>query len=291
MINQADIAMNHAKYLGGNTVQFYNDGMRSGSHEKLAMETDLRRALEHDEMEVFYQPKMSLTEGSITTAEALVRWNHPVDGLVMPSKFITLAEETGLINEIGTFVLEQSCRQARLWLDKGWEIRVSVNISVGQLRQGNLADQVHQLLCETNLPAHLLELEITESLLMDDIEQTIDMLSLVRNQGVTISIDDFGTGYSSLSYLKRLPVDTLKIDRSFISQIDTNSNDSAITRAIIAMAHSLDLKVVAEGVEKDSHLLFLKEHRCDEAQGFLISKPLTAQEFSQFIIQKMTVTA
>ena len=283
LISQADIAMNQSKHLGGNTVQFFNENMRSSSRERLALESELRQGIDGDQLEVFYQPKMTLAEGSITTAEALVRWNHPTEGLVLPGKFIALAEETGLIHDIGAFVLEQSCLQAREWLERGWEIRVSVNISVGQLRKGHLADQVKDVLKRTRLPAHLLELEITESQLMDDIESSIEMLTLVRDLGVTLSVDDFGTGYSSLSYLKRLPVDTLKIDRSFISHIHTNDNDSAITRAIIAMAHSLDLRVVAEGVELRSHIDFLQEHACDEVQGYFISKPLPVSEFNQFL--------
>ncbi|WP_281648184.1 EAL domain-containing protein [Parendozoicomonas sp. Alg238-R29] len=291
LISQADTAMNQSKYLGGNTVQFFNDNMRTSSHERMILERNLRQAIDGDQLEVFYQPKMTLAEGSITTAEALVRWNHPEEGLVMPGKFIALAEETGMIGDIGDFVLEQSCRQARSWLDRGWEIRVSVNISAHQLRKGNLAKQVRETLQRTELPAYLLELEITESQLMDDIEQSIEMLTLVRDQGVTLSIDDFGTGYSSLSYLKRLPVDTLKIDRSFISHLDSNDDDSAITRAIIAMAHSLDLRVVAEGVENRSHIDFLQKHSCDEVQGYFISKPLPVREFDKFLAHRLQITA
>ena len=291
LISQADTAMNYAKYLGGNTVQFFNENMKTTSHERLVLERSLRQAIDEGQLEVFYQPKMTLAEGSITTAEALIRWNHPEDGLVMPGTFIDLAEETGMINEIGDFVLQESCRQSRTWLNKGWDIRVSVNISASQFRQNNLPEKVREILEETRLPAHLLELEITESQIMDDIEKSIAMLKQVRDQGVTLSIDDFGTGYSSLSYLKRLPVDTLKIDRSFISQLDTNDNDSAITRAIIAMAHSLDLRVVAEGVERRSHIEFLQEHACDEVQGYFISKPLPVNEFDEFLTHRLPVTA
>ena len=291
LISQADTAMSQSKYLGGNTVQFFNENMKTTSRERMTLERSLRQAISEGQLEVFYQPKMTLAEGAITTAEALIRWNHPEEGLVMPGRFIALAEETGMINEIGDFVLRESCRQAKTWLDKGWEIRVSVNISAGQLRKNNLPELVKDALQSTCLPAYLLELEITESQLMDNIEQSIDMLTRVRDQGVTLSIDDFGTGYSSLSYLKRLPVDTLKIDRSFISHMDTNDNDSAITRAIIAMAHSLDLRVVAEGVERRSHIEFLQKHACDEVQGYFISKPLPVKEFDKFLTHRLQATA
>ncbi|CAM3501245.1 EAL domain-containing protein [Parendozoicomonas haliclonae] len=287
LISQADLAMNQAKTLGGNTVQLFNSSLSTTSKERLALESSLRQAISGDQLEVYYQPKMSLNEESITTAEALIRWNHPEQGLIMPGSFIGIAEETGLINEIGDFVLEEACRQTSSWLSRGWEIRISVNVAAGQLRRGNLADQISELLDKHNIPAHLLELEITESQVMEDIDQAIELLSRIRDLGVTLSIDDFGTGYSSLSYLKRLPVNSLKIDRSFISHIDQNDNDSAITKAIIAMAHSLDLTVIAEGVETQDHIQFLSQHDCDEVQGYFISRPLPVSEFNEFIETKL----
>ncbi len=286
LISQADMAMAQAKYLGGNNLQFYNRNLQSASRERVALETSLRKAISNGELETYYQPKMTLAGDTITKAEALVRWNHPEEGLITPGRFISIAEESSLINDIGEFVMRQACQQARTWLDQGWEIRVSVNLSVSQLRQAQLIELIRTVLEETRLPPHLLELELTESLIMDDIERTIEALHAIRQLGVTISIDDFGTGYSSLSYLKRFPVDALKIDRSFISSLDTSEDDSAITRAIIVMAHSLDLKVVAEGVEKPSHLQFLRDNACDEVQGYFISKPLPAAEFSQFLASR-----
>ena len=275
--------MNQSKYLGGNTVSFFDEQMRTTPRETLSIENDLRRAIQGDELEVYYQPKMNLPSGSITTAEALIRWNDPEKGLIMPGSFIAVAEETGLIHDIGRFVMKQSCLQAKVWMKTGWNIRVSVNISAHQLRKGNLAEEVESILEQTGLPARLLELEITESQLMNHMEESIEILTRIRDLGVSLSIDDFGTGYSSLSYLKRLPVDSIKIDRSFISHLGDNDNDAAITRAIIVMAHSLDLRVIAEGVEERDHINFLKNHKCDEVQGYFISRPLPISDFNNFL--------
>ncbi len=283
LASQADIAMNQSKYLGGNTVSFFDEQMRTTPRETLSIENDLRRAIQGDELEVYYQPKMNLPSGSITTAEALIRWNDPEKGLIMPGSFIAVAEETGLIHDIGRFVMKQSCLQAKVWMKTGWNIRVSVNISAHQLRKGNLAEEVESILEQTGLPARLLELEITESQLMNHMEESIEILTRIRDLGVSLSIDDFGTGYSSLSYLKRLPVDSIKIDRSFISHLGDNDNDAAITRAIIVMAHSLDLRVIAEGVEERDHINFLKNHKCDEVQGYFISRPLPISDFNNFL--------
>ncbi len=284
LISQANMAMQHAKHLGGNTFQFFTDNLQACTLERLQLETQLRKAIDSDQLEVFYQPKLRLSDGSLNGAEALVRWRHPELGLVPPNDFIGLAEETGLIAAIGEIVLRQACQQAYEWQQQGLaEIRVSVNLSVHQLRQGNLVSLVRQVLVETGLAPQFLELELTESQLLDNVESVISTFQQLRNLGVQLAIDDFGTGYSSLSYLKRFPVDCVKIDQTFIRDLSPGSEDAAITRAIIAMAHSLELKVVAEGVETREQLDFLKSQRCDEVQGFLISKPVPAEVFGQLL--------
>ncbi len=239
-------------------------------------------------MEVFYQPKLCIATGRLSSAEALVRWRHPVRGIVPPSDFIGLAEETGVIAEIGEFVLRQACRQACKWQREGRElIRVSVNLSVHQLRQGKLVSLVRQVLDETGLAPEYLELELTESQLLDSVEHIIATFQQLRELGVKLAIDDFGTGYSSLSYLKRFPVDYVKIDQAFIRGIGINegTEDAAITRAIIAMAHSLGLKVVAEGVETAEQLAFLRAHVCPLGQGYYFSRPLTGGGCGELLLQ------
>jgi diguanylate cyclase (GGDEF)-like protein len=284
LLSQANMAVQHAKHLGGNTFQFYTDNLQACTLERLQLENQLRKGIEEGQLEVFYQPKLCLADDSLHAAEALVRWRHPELGLVPPGDFIGLAEETGLINPLGEFVLRQACQQARRWqLDGLAEVRVSVNISAQQLRQGSLVSLVRQVLDETGLPARLLELELTESLLLDNVESVISTFQQLRSLGILLAIDDFGTGYSSLSYLKRFPVHYVKIDQTFIRDISTNSEDAAITRAIIAMAHGLELKVVAEGVETQAQMDFLKAQHCDELQGYLISEPVPAAAFSQLL--------
>lgn len=285
LLLQANMAMQHAKHLGGNTLQFFTERLQGSSLDNLKMENQLRRALEDGQLEVFYQPRLNVAEDCLDAAEALVRWRHPQKGLIAPGFFIPLAEQTGLIIPLGEFVLRQACKQARQWqLDGVAEIRVSVNLSVKQLRQGNFVSLVRQVLEETGLPPDRLELELTESQLLDDIDNSISISRQLRALGVKLAIDDFGTGYSSLSYLKRFPVDFVKIDRSFISELDQVGEDSAIVRAIIAMVHSLELKVVAEGVETQAQMDFLKAHGCDEMQGYLISRPVPANEFVKLLL-------
>ncbi|MFJ3467843.1 putative bifunctional diguanylate cyclase/phosphodiesterase [Pseudomonas sp. NPDC090201] len=277
LVSQANMAMQHAKHLGGNNFQFYTDSLQARTLERLQMEIQLRRAIEEGQLEVFYQPKLELATGLLSSAEALVRWRHPVRGMVPPGEFIGLAEESGLIADIGEFVLRRACRQACEWQRSGLApIRVSVNLSVHQLRQGKLVSLVRQVLDETGLMPEYLELELTESQLLDSVEHIISTFQQLRELGVKLAIDDFGTGYSSLSYLKRFPVDYVKIDQAFIRGLNEGTEDAAITRAIIAMAHSLGLKVVAEGVEDAQQLAFLRAHACDEVQGYLISRPVEA---------------
>ncbi|MCG8393184.1 MAG: EAL domain-containing protein [Pseudomonadales bacterium] len=284
MINQADMAVYQAKRSGGNNYQFYRSNMRVASVEQLALETSLRKAIFKNEFVVYYQPKMDLASNRITSVEALVRWQHPTMGLLPPAEFIPLAEETGLISAIGELVLERSCRQAHRWHKQGLgNICVSVNLSAHQFRKGNVADIVDRVLSSTELPPHLLELELTESLIMEDMEQNIELLQQLRTRGIELALDDFGTGYSSLSYLKRFPVDTLKIDRSFIMDLDKSPDDAAITRAIIDMAHSLQMNVVAEGVETEAHLSILRDMHCDSIQGYLISKPVPESELLELL--------
>ncbi|AZD57927.1 Sensory box/GGDEF family protein [Pseudomonas chlororaphis subsp. aurantiaca] len=278
LISQANIAMQHAKHLGGNNFQFYTAGLQASTLERLQLENQLRKAVEERQLKVFYQPKLCLATGRLNAAEALVRWDHPDLGRVPPGDFIGLAEEIGLIGPIGEFVLRQACWQACEWQRQGLPaIRVSVNLSVHQLRQGKLVSQVRSVLEETGLAPHFLELELTESHLLDSVEHIVSTFQQLRDLGVKLAIDDFGTGYSSLSYLKRIPVDYVKIDQAFIRGLSEGGADAAITRAIIAMAHGLSLKVVAEGVEHPGQLAFLKEQKCDEVQGYLISRPVEAE--------------
>ncbi|SDM03102.1 putative bifunctional diguanylate cyclase/phosphodiesterase [Pseudomonas indica] len=290
LISQANMAMQHAKHLGGNTFQFFTDNLQACTLERLQLETQLRKAIDEGQLEVYYQPKLNLLDDSVHAAEALVRWNHPQLGLVPPSDFIGLAEETGLIVPLGEFVLREACRQAREWQQSGLaDIRVSVNLSVQQLRPGNFTSLVRLALDETGLPPHLLELELTESQLLDNVENVISTFRQLRSHGVKLSIDDFGTGYSSLSYLKRFPADYVKIDQTFIRDLSASGEDAAITRAIIAMAHSMELKVVAEGVETQAQLDFLKLYRCDEIQGYLVSRPVRAEAFAELLKEQAMI--
>ncbi|MHC3750189.1 EAL domain-containing protein [Stutzerimonas stutzeri] len=284
LLRQASTAMQQAKHLGGNTLQFFTDRPQASGMHYLQLENQLRKALEVGQLEVFYQPRLSLADDSLEAAEALVRWRHPQRGLVTPADFIPLAEETGLIIPLGEFVLREACRQARRWQQEGLaDIRVSVNLSVKQLRQGNFVSLVRQVLEETGLPPAMLELELTESQLLDDIDNAISISEQLRALGVKLAIDDFGTGFSSLSYLKRFPVDYVKIDRSFISEVEHSTQDAAITRAIIAMVHSLERRVVAEGVETQAQMDFLKANLCDEIQGYLLSPPVPAEQFAELL--------
>jgi len=287
LINQANQAMQHAKHLGGNCFQFYSADLPTRNIDRLRLENELRKAITEDQLQIQYQPKLHLASNSIGSAEALVRWQHPTRGMLAPAEFIAMAEETGLILPLGELVLRQACQQASHWLHDGpAPIRVAVNMSVQQLRQPRFAAEVATILQQTALPASLLELELTESMLLEHSETVAENIAALQQLGVELSVDDFGTGYSSLAYLKRFPIHSLKIDRSFIGELDEQPRDAAIVRAIVAMAHSMNLRVVAEGVEKESQLVFLRNQGCDEVQGYLVSKPVSAEAFTRLLQQR-----
>jgi EAL domain-containing protein (putative c-di-GMP-specific phosphodiesterase class I) len=280
LMKHADAAMYHAKKLGRNTFQFFAPAMNAFARERLEMESALHSALRNGEFELYFQPKVDIRSGHISSAEALIRWNHPKRGLVMPGDFIPLAEETGIILQIGEWVLYEACRRARTWHDRGFtDFRIAVNLSAQQFRHDNLVEIVKAALAQVQLDARFLELELTETAVMQDAEKSATTLRRLSDLGVCISVDDFGAGYSSLSYLRRFPLDTLKIDRAFISEIARCDDDAQIVRAIVSLAHSLRLAVIAEGVETADQLDFLREVGCDEYQGYYCSAPVTAQRF------------
>ncbi|MBI2289329.1 MAG: EAL domain-containing protein [Betaproteobacteria bacterium] len=277
LLKNADIAMYRAKEQGKNNFQFYSAEMNQHTFERLALETSLRRAIEREEFLLYYQPKTDLRSGRITGVEALVRWKHPELGMVSPAQFIPLAEETGLIGPIGDWVLRTACAEARRWTAQGTsEISVAVNLSARQFAREDLAQSITSVLLESGLEPRFLEIEITESTVMHNAKRAAHVLQQLKEMGIRVAIDDFGTGYSSLGYLKRFPIDSVKIDRSFILDIPLDNDDVAITRAVIAMAHSLRLKVVAEGVETEEQYQFLRNHDCDEMQGYFFSEPIDA---------------
>ena len=285
LLRNADAAMYRAKEYGRNNYQFYVADMNIKARERLMLESQLRRALDRDEFTLYYQPRVDLFSGKVIGAEALLRWRHPEMGLVPPVQFIPILEDTGMIIPVGEWVLHQASQQNRAWQDKGLTpIRMAVNLSVRQFIQKDLAASILAIIERTGLAPEFLELEITEDLLLEHNQTNIITLTKLRNRGIHISIDDFGTGYSSLSYLKRLPIDTLKIDQSFLRDIENDPDNKAITSAIIAMASSLHLNVLAEGVETEEQLAFLRAQGCNEIQGYSFSKPLTADEFEQMLV-------
>jgi diguanylate cyclase (GGDEF)-like protein len=287
LLKNADAAMYHAKAKGRNNYQHYSQHMTSSAVEYLTLETKMRKALDNNELMLHYQPKQSFSDGKIIGLEALLRWK-PVDSdLVPPSNFIPLMEESGLIIPIGEWVLRSACMQNKAWQEAGYgPFVVSVNLSSRQFDQKNLIEVVTQALRDADLDPRYLELEITESTIMRDPDEAITILYILQSMGIKISIDDFGTGYSSLNYLKRIPLDSLKIDRSFIMHIESSASDQAIIKAIIALAHSLGLNVIAEGVETDRQFVFLRECGCDELQGYLLSRPLPVGQLPEFLSVK-----
>jgi len=284
LLRDADIAMYEVKQQGGNNYQFYTTEMNTASLRRLSLEGALRRALERGEFVLHYQPQFDLVRNEIVGAEALIRWRHPDLGLLGPMEFIPLAEENGLIIPIGEWALRAACAQNRAWQLAGLpSLRMSVNLSVRQFYQKDLVDTVSRILEQTGLDSRYLELEITESCLMQNTQTTMAMLSEFNRMGVRFAIDDFGTGYSSLAYLKRFPIDTLKIDRSFVCDIGSDPDDAAIVKAIVALTRSLEMRVIAEGVETREQMDFLRAHRCDEIQGYLVSRPLPAEDFAALL--------
>ncbi|SDE49331.1 sensor domain-containing protein [Desulfuromonas thiophila] len=286
LLKNADTAMYQAKENGRNTYQFYMPEMNQRAFERLFLNSDLHRALDRGEFELYYQPQLRLSDGAVVGAEALLRWNHASKGQISPVLFIPLAEESDLILTIGHWVLEQACLAARRWYNAGYrQLRVAVNLSARQFTR-SLPQTVAQVLRQTALPPELLELELTESLLMEKPEQVREVLEQLRELGTLTAIDDFGTGYSSLSYLKHFPLNRLKIDRSFVKDLTSDSDDAVIIEAIIALAHSLRLQVVAEGVETPAQLEFMRRHGCDDVQGYLLGRPMPADELMRFLQQR-----
>jgi diguanylate cyclase (GGDEF)-like protein/PAS domain S-box-containing protein len=286
LIEHADIAMYRAKKLGRNNFQFYTPAMNDEALERVRIETALRSALERNEFVLHYQPQVDLVTGQICGMEALIRWKHPELGMVAPNRFIGVAEETGLIVPIGAWVMRTACAQNRAWQDAGLgKLRVAVNLSARQFGAPNLLADIASVLSDTGLAPDCLEIELTESLFMNDVTLAVDLMHSMKALGVNLSIDDFGTGYSSLSYLSRFPIDVLKIDRSFVADITRDANDAAIVASIIALAHNLKLAVIAEGVETEEQLDYLRSRGCDEMQGYYFSKPLAPFEFELLLRQ------
>jgi diguanylate cyclase (GGDEF)-like protein len=284
LIAHADAAMYCAKKRGRNNLQFFEPGMDTATRERVRLESDLHSALALNQFELHYQPKVDTATDYFHSAEALIRWQHPERGTVMPEDFIPLAEDCGLINAIGEWVLREACRQCKAWQREGLRaMRVAVNVSASQFRQGNLLSVIRDSLSEAGLDPRCLELELTESCVMTNPEESAHILEKLSSMGVLVSVDDFGTGYSSMSYLRRFPIDKLKIDRGFVKDLMTRADDASIVQAIISLAHSLRLKVVAEGVETPEQLRSLKSMGCDQYQGFHFSPPLSAADFGELV--------
>jgi diguanylate cyclase (GGDEF)-like protein/PAS domain S-box-containing protein len=290
LLKNADTAMCRAKECGRNFYRFFSRAMNDRIQERLDIEQKLREALDKGELEIYYQPQVRAGDGRLVGAESLLRWNNSEYGPISPARFIPVAEDCGLILPIGEWVLKSVCRQARRWLEVGLPpLRVAVNLSSKQFLYGNIFDMVHRSLKETGLAPACLELEITESLIMEDLTQSTELLKELKKLGIRVSIDDFGTGYSSLSYLKHFPVDQLKIDQSFVCDIAAKPGDEAITLAIITMAHGLGLGVIAEGVENQAQLSILQQQKCDEIQGYFFSRPLSMEQMTQYLLEHPAV--
>ena len=287
LVKNADMAMYAAKAEGRNNYRFFLPSMHERVKERKTIEEDLRNALEHDQLELYYQPKIDCRTERVVGAEALVRWHHPDRGLIMPGEFISVAEECGLINRLGAWVLEKACKQTQIWRDSSLPgLRIAVNLSPAQFQDAELVSSVTRIVKDTAMPEGTLELEITESILMNNPEKAVSTLKELKALGVMIAIDDFGTGYSSLNYLKRFPVSSIKIDQSFVNVIHVDMDDKAIVDAVIGLGHSLNLEVVAEGVEEVEQLDYLREKGCDFIQGYLYSKPLPADTFVTWVTER-----
>jgi diguanylate cyclase (GGDEF)-like protein/PAS domain S-box-containing protein len=285
LLKHADFAMYHAKDCGRSNFQFFRQDMNIRAQERQAIEDGLRQALERDELTLYYQPIVDLWSGSPTGVEALLRWRHPNRGLLFPQQFVPIAEECGLILPIGRWAMREACRQLRAWQDAGLSpLRVAVNVSAVELRHKDFIEGVRQCLADTGLAAHHLELELTETFLMQDSASTTMVLNSLKEVGVQLALDDFGTGYSSLSHLKGFPIDTLKIDQAFVGELNSNPNDASIVRAVIGLGRSLNIRVVAEGVETAAQLARLQEQRCPEGQGYYFSRPVTADELPRLLL-------
>ncbi len=284
LLKNANLAMVQAKHQGGNQYQFYSVAFHIGFSDRLALQTSLRYALEREELEVHYQPIVTLKTGRIVGTEALVRWRHPKKGMILPSKLTAVAEETGLIVPIGEWLLEKACQQVQIWHNSGFEfLRLAVNLSGRQFNQMELRQKIVQIIGNTGFHSRCLELELNESILVQNVEVAIRRLNGLKNLGLQIAIDDFGTGYSSLGYLQQFPFDILRIDQSFIHNLADKTNQAPITKAIIEMAKNLNLRVIAKGVESPSQLSFIYRHQCDEMQGYLFNRPVPAPEFEELL--------
>jgi diguanylate cyclase (GGDEF)-like protein len=286
LLKRADVAMYQAKQGGRDGYQIYLPSMDADALERLSLENDLRRALVNDELLLYYQPILDSQTGRIEGVEALLRWQHPERGLLLPGEFLSIADQSGLSNPLDLWVLRTACREIRTWHEDGAHVRVTVNLSARPFQQPDLVERVHNVLLESGLPSLLLELEITETLAMQNAEITLGVLRALKDLGVRIAIDDFGTGYSSLSYLRTFPIDTLKIDESFVRSLNVGDVQAEIPAAMIALAHSLDIRVVGEGVEEEAQWLILREQGCDEVQGFLFSRPLPAHACRDLVMRQ-----
>lgn len=291
LLKNSDIAMYHAKESGRGNYQYFSSEMNAQAAEKQSLSSDLRHAAERNELFLAYQPVVDMLSGEIVGMEVLLRWKHPEFGMISPIKFIPLAEESGIILPIGDWVLRTACKQLLDWQQQGYEVpRLAINLSAKQFRQKSLAENIAKIMRETGADPRFIGLEITESMLVQNIDEVVETLLKLSNMGLEISIDDFGTGYSSLSYLKRFPINKLKIDKSFIDDIATHPDDAAIVKAIIAMAHGLSMKVVSEGIETKAQLDFLRAHGCEQYQGYLFSKPLPASEIVEKLVRQTIIS-